>query len=203
MASSANQPILHMKPYYIPEDTQKAVTNFLVNAPRDFYDTLTWHTDIFIPRTDPSVEVCFARITLILAMHALADISYSPWIIVRRSFLYLRSSLELQARRLDEVNEIRNFLLRVEGKLVHYTKEVLASEENKARRNWLMGHGANGRQDVTRKTIDLRVVKEYLLYEWDHTIRNIDRTLGEVDSEADLAGENLGSRSEETDQAVV
>ena len=190
MASSATQPILHMKPYYIREDIQKAATAFLLNANRDSDDVLTWDTtDIYIPRKDASVKGCFARIALIMAMHALADISYSPWIIVRRTFLYLRYTFESKARPLDDVNDIRNFLLRVEGKLVHYTKEVLASEENKARRNWLMGYGANGPQDVTCKTIDLRVVKEYLLYEWDMTIRNIDRNLGEVESE-DPVGDN-------------
>ena len=180
MASSVTQPVLYLKPYYISEETQKAVTTFLLNVPRHSYETqLIPDFDIFIPRANPAVEGCFDRITLMMAMNALADISYSPWIIVRRTFLNLRSTFGLQARPLEDINRIREFLLSVEVKLMHFTKEVLSDKENKARRNWLMGYGANGAHDITLEEIDLRVVKEHLLMAWDHKIRNIGEILGD------------------------
>ena len=55
--------------------------------------------------------------------------------------------------------------------------EVLATEENKARRNWLMGYGANSYHDVTFEEIDLRLVRSHLLVEWDHAVRNIGTIL--------------------------
>lgn len=181
MASSATQPLLYLKRYDIPEDIQKAVTSFLLNVPGNPDETQIPAKDIFVPRQDPSVEGHFARICLMLAMNALADISYNPWITVRRSFLNLRTTFEFKARPLEEVNSIMEFLVMVEVRLIHYTREVLASDVDQARRNWLMNYGAEGAPEVTTEEIDLREVRGRLVFEWDYMIRNIGKILPDWD----------------------